>query len=87
MAGAEHGARSPTRIHHGQSEKETSSENEQAQAPKALEGESPQEAYVAEVDFTGTLFRGFPSTQTRRISRRVFYFFSFGPIGPMGEST
>jgi hypothetical protein len=49
MAGAEHGAPSPTRTHHGQSEKETSSEDEQAQAPKALEGESPQKAHVAEV--------------------------------------
>jgi hypothetical protein len=27
--------------HHGQPEKETPSEDEQAQAPKALEGESP----------------------------------------------
>jgi hypothetical protein len=35
--------------HHGQSEKETSSEDEQAQAPEALEGESPQEAHMAEV--------------------------------------
>jgi hypothetical protein len=36
-------------IHHGKPEKETPFEDEQAQAQKALEVESPQEAYVAEV--------------------------------------
>jgi hypothetical protein len=36
-------------IHHGQPEKETSIKDEQAQAPQALEVESPQEAHVAEV--------------------------------------
>src|SRR5688572_20492262 len=42
-------ARSGPLNHHGQPEKETTSEDEQAQAQKALEIESPQEAYVAEV--------------------------------------
>jgi hypothetical protein len=46
---APQGVRSPKTNHHGQPEKETSSEDEQAQAPEALEGESPQEAHVAEV--------------------------------------
>jgi len=35
--------------HHGKPEEETPPENEQAQAPKALEVESPQEAHVAEI--------------------------------------
>jgi hypothetical protein len=35
--------------HHGQPEKETSSEDEQAQAPEALEVEPAQEAHVAEI--------------------------------------
>jgi hypothetical protein len=35
--------------HHGQSEKETSFEDEQAQAQEALEVESPQEAHMAEM--------------------------------------
>ena len=34
---------------HGQPEKETSAEDEQAQAPEALEGQPSQEAYVAEI--------------------------------------
>jgi hypothetical protein len=34
---------------HGQSQKEAQAEDEQAQAPKALEIQSPQEAHVAEV--------------------------------------
>jgi hypothetical protein len=38
-----------TPLIYGQSQKETSSEDEQAQAPEALEVESPQEAHVAEV--------------------------------------
>jgi hypothetical protein len=41
--------RTVTLSHHGQPEKETSTEDEQAQAQKALESESPQEAYVAEM--------------------------------------
>jgi hypothetical protein len=47
-------------IHHGKSQEEASPQDEQAQAQKALEVESPQKAYVAEVN------------QTRRIPRRVF---------------
>jgi hypothetical protein len=35
--------------HHGKPEKETPPEDEQAQAPEALEIESPQEAHVAEI--------------------------------------
>jgi hypothetical protein len=35
--------------HYGKPEEETPSEDEQAQAPEALEVESPQEAYVAEI--------------------------------------
>jgi hypothetical protein len=35
--------------HYGKSEKETPPEDEQAQAPEALEVESPQEAHVAEI--------------------------------------
>jgi hypothetical protein len=34
---------------HGQSQEEATSANEQAQAPKALEGSPPQEAHVAKV--------------------------------------
>jgi hypothetical protein len=49
VARAAHVALSPTHSLHGQPEKETPSENEQAQAPKALEGEPPQKAHVAEV--------------------------------------
>jgi hypothetical protein len=47
--GGPHGGGQSKSTNHGQSEKETSTEDEQAQAPKALEGESPQEAHVAEV--------------------------------------
>jgi hypothetical protein len=35
--------------HYGKSKKETPPEDEQAQAPEALEIESPQEAYMAEI--------------------------------------
>jgi hypothetical protein len=35
--------------HHGKPEKETPPEDEQAQAPEALEVEPPQEAHVAEI--------------------------------------
>jgi hypothetical protein len=35
--------------HYGKSEKETPSQDEQAQAPEALEVEPPQEAHVAEI--------------------------------------
>ena len=51
---------SPTGVHtvvvtsHGKSQKEASSEDEQAQAPEALEVESPQEAHVAEVGWRGS---------------------------------
>jgi hypothetical protein len=34
---------------HGKSQKEAPPEDEQAQAPEALEVQSPQEAYVAEI--------------------------------------
>lgn len=44
-----HGDPSQNLKHHGQSEKETSFKDEQAQAPEALEVESPQKTYVAEV--------------------------------------
>jgi hypothetical protein len=40
---------SNTHLIHGQSQEEASSANEQAQAPEALEGSSPQEAHVAKV--------------------------------------
>jgi hypothetical protein len=46
---------------HGKSQEEAPPQDEQTQAPEALEVESPQEAYVAEV------------SPTRRTSRRVFY--------------
>ncbi len=39
----------PHLTHHGQPEEETPFEDEQAQAPEALEGESPQKAHVAEM--------------------------------------
>jgi hypothetical protein len=39
--------------HHGKSQKEASPKDEQAQAPEALEVESPQEAYVAEIGRRG----------------------------------
>src|SRR5581483_11889188 len=42
-------ARTARFLPHGQPEEETPSEDEQAQAQKALEGESPQKAYVAEI--------------------------------------
>jgi hypothetical protein len=45
---------------YGKSQEETPAEDEQAQAQKALEVESPQKAHVAEIG------------QTRRKSRRVF---------------
>jgi hypothetical protein len=45
---------------YGKPQEETPPQDEQAQAQKALEVESPQKAYVAEVN------------QTRRIPRRVF---------------
>jgi hypothetical protein len=41
--------RIPNFTYHGQPEEETPFEDEQAQAPEALEGESPQKAHVAEV--------------------------------------
>jgi hypothetical protein len=37
-------------ILHGKSQEETPPEDEQAQAPKTLEEQSPQETYVAEVN-------------------------------------
>jgi hypothetical protein len=46
---------------YGKSQEETPPEDEQAQAPEALEVEPPQEAHVAEI------------AQTRRTLRRVFY--------------
>jgi hypothetical protein len=48
-----HGDPSPILKHHGQSEKETSSEDEQAQASQALEVASPQEAFLAAVSYRG----------------------------------
>jgi hypothetical protein len=58
--------------HHGQSEKETSSEDEQAQAQKALESEPSQEAYVAEVTpWAASLIVEF---QTRRRRDGFFVF-------------
>ena len=77
-------ARSQPTIHHGQSEKETSFEDEQAQAQKALEIEPPQEADVAEVICAQVQFSGF-SFSSRRIARRDFFFpgrrCSVPPIG------
>jgi hypothetical protein len=68
-----HGDPSLIFLHHGQPEKETSSENEQAQAPEALEVESPQEAYVAEVSCVQThTARNFSQSEARRLSRRAF---------------
>jgi hypothetical protein len=49
-------------IPYGKSQEEAPPQDEQTQAPEALEVEPPQEAYVAEV------------AQTRRYSRRVFHF-------------
>jgi hypothetical protein len=46
---------------YGKSQEETPPEDEQAQAPEALEVEPPQKAYVAKIN------------QTRRIPRRVFF--------------
>jgi hypothetical protein len=51
-------------LHHtlyGKSQEETPPENEQAQAPEALEIEPPQKAHVAKIK------------PTRRIQRRVFF--------------
>jgi hypothetical protein len=64
----------PTRQfnHHGQSEKETSSEDEQAQAPEALESESPQKAHVAEVSAFALAARHVSAPNPSH-SRRVFY--------------
>jgi hypothetical protein len=65
-------ARSRATIHHGQSEKETSSEDEQAQAQKALEIKPPQEADMAEVICAQDQFSVF-SFSSRRIQRRDFF--------------
>jgi hypothetical protein len=46
---------------YGKSQEETPTEDEQAQAPEALEVEPPQEAHVAKIN------------PTRRIQRRVFF--------------
>jgi hypothetical protein len=46
---------------HGKPQEEAPPQDEQTQAPEALEVESPQEAHVAKV------------SPTRRTSRRVFY--------------
>jgi hypothetical protein len=48
-------------ILYGKSQEETPPENEQAQAPEALEIEPPQKAHVAKIK------------PTRRIPRRVFF--------------
>jgi len=56
---------------HGQPEKETPTEDEQAQAPEALEGKSPQDAYVAEVIGALADPRGIPFRPVA-FGRRVF---------------
>jgi len=63
-----------TPYHHGESQKEASTEDEQAQAPKALEGESPQKAYVAEVSGAAGS-RLLWTLQTRRDSAAGFSFY------------
>lgn len=50
-------------LHHGQPQEEAPSQDEQAQAPQALEIESPQEAHVAKV--TAGICRASPSTALR----------------------
>jgi hypothetical protein len=42
---------------YGKSEEEAPPQNEQAQAPKALEVQSPQKAHVAEIDPTALLHK------------------------------
>ncbi len=42
--------------HHGQSEEEASSQDEQAQAPEALEIKPPQEAHLAEMSIARQMF-------------------------------
>jgi hypothetical protein len=58
-------------FHHGKSEKETTSEDVEAQTPEAPQGEPPQEAHLAKVR-SGLLASGL-FTKTRRF-RRVFCF-------------
>jgi hypothetical protein len=67
-------AANPNPPTHGQSEKEASTEDEQAQAPKALEGESPQEAHVAKVSGSDRSACFCQTSKTRRI-RGGFSFF------------
>jgi hypothetical protein len=44
-----HVARSKTFLHHGKSQEETTSEDVETQTPETPQGESSQEAHVAEV--------------------------------------
>jgi hypothetical protein len=84
MTGQPGARRARLSLSHGQPEKETPFEDEQAQAPKALEGEPPQEAYVAEVrrapraplTCTAKFFTTRPA-----FAGRVFYFLEVGTIG------
>ena len=49
VAGQLHVAHSSIVLHHGKSQKETTSEDVETQTPQAPQGEPPQEAHVAEV--------------------------------------
>jgi hypothetical protein len=66
---------------HGQSEKETSSEDEQAQAPEALEIKSAQEAHVAEVISAASTGRSAvrPLCKPAALLRRVLFWSNLEP--------
>jgi hypothetical protein len=68
---------------YGQSQKETSSEDEQAQAPEALEVEPAQEAHVAEISRTLPAILPF---KARRITRRAFIFGAIAGSGCCEET-
>ena len=71
--------------HHGQPEEETPPEDEQAQAPEALEVAPSPEAYLAEVRHARLVRAALPSPgffPTRRFPRRVFS--SFGGTSAKG---
>ena len=67
----------PPPFFHGQSEKETASQDEQAQAPQAFEGPPPQEAHVAEV--ARRRRPGAPSFEPTALPRWVFCFRAAAP--------
>jgi hypothetical protein len=57
----------PSNSHHGQPEEETSSEDVEAQAPEAPEGEPTQKAHLAEI-----ILLLFFASEPALLARRVF---------------